>query len=124
MEGTQKDVHIAMHQSVHVCVIGTGVGDTTCTSNDIQNVSATADSIIVGFNVKVERQAAELAERLDFVQWWLQCHSLCHSTPCTGCPTTRLLRRLSELIPVHHAPKPTVEVTMTGPQWLSHRNIN
>ena len=47
---------------IAVRVIGTGVGDIT--SNDIQNVSATADSIIVGFNVKVERQAAELAERL------------------------------------------------------------
>ena len=45
-----------------VRVIGTGVGDIT--SNDIQNVSATKDSIVVGFNVKVERQAAELAERL------------------------------------------------------------
>ncbi len=47
---------------IAVRVIGTGVGDIT--SNDIQNVSATKDSIIVGFNVKVERPAAELAERL------------------------------------------------------------
>ncbi len=47
---------------IAVRVIGTGVGDVT--SNDIQNVSATADAIVVGFNVKVERQAAELAERL------------------------------------------------------------
>ncbi len=47
---------------IAVRIIGTGVGDIT--SNDIQNVSATKDSIIVGFNVKVERQAAELAERL------------------------------------------------------------
>jgi translation initiation factor IF-2 len=46
---------------IAVRVIGTGVGDIT--SNDIQNVSATKDSIIVGFNVKVERPAAELAER-------------------------------------------------------------
>ena len=47
---------------ITVRVIGTGVGDVT--SNDIQNVSATPDSIVVGFNVKVERQAAELAQRL------------------------------------------------------------
>ena len=47
---------------IAVRVIGTGVGDVT--SNDIQNVSATAEAIVVGFNVKVERQAAELAERL------------------------------------------------------------
>lgn len=49
-------------ERIIVRVIGTGVGDIT--SNDIQNVSATKDSIVVGFNVKVERQAAELAERL------------------------------------------------------------
>ena len=35
---------------ISVRVIGTGVGDIT--SNDIQNVSATKDSIVVGFNVK------------------------------------------------------------------------
>lgn len=47
---------------IAVRIIDTGVGDIT--SNDIQNVSATKNSIVVGFNVKVERQAAELAERL------------------------------------------------------------
>ncbi len=45
-----------------VRVIGKGVGDIT--TNDIQNVSATKDAIVVGFNTKVERQAADLAERL------------------------------------------------------------
>lgn len=47
---------------ITVKVIGTGVGDIT--GSDVQNVSATADSIIVGFNVKVDRQAEDLAERL------------------------------------------------------------
>lgn len=47
---------------ISVRIIDTGVGNVT--SNDIQNVSATKDAIVVGFNVKVERQAAELAERL------------------------------------------------------------
>jgi translation initiation factor IF-2 len=47
---------------ITVKVIGTGVGDIT--SSDVQNVSATSDSIIVGFNVKVERAAQDLAERL------------------------------------------------------------
>jgi translation initiation factor IF-2 len=47
---------------VTVRVIGTGVG--TITSNDVQNVSATKDSIIVGFNVKPDRMAVELANRL------------------------------------------------------------
>lgn len=49
-------------ERIMVRIIDTGVGDIT--SNDIQNVSATKNSIVVGFNVKVERQAAELAERL------------------------------------------------------------
>ena len=39
-----------------------GVGDVTVA--DVQNVSATKNAIIVGFNVKVERPAQELAERL------------------------------------------------------------
>jgi len=47
---------------IAVRIIDTGVGDITV--NDVQNVSATKDSIIVGFNVKVNRQAADLAERL------------------------------------------------------------
>lgn len=48
---------------IHVKVIDTGVGDVTV--NDVQNVSATEDAIIVGFNVKVERPAKDLAERLE-----------------------------------------------------------
>ncbi len=45
-----------------VKVIGTGVG--TISSNDVQNVSATKNAIIVGFNVKPDRSAIDLAERL------------------------------------------------------------
>lgn len=47
---------------VAVRVIDTGVGAVTAT--DVQNVSATEHAIIVGFNVKVERAAEDLAERL------------------------------------------------------------
>lgn len=47
---------------IFVKVIDAGVGDIT--ASDVQNVSATKDAIIVGFNVKVERQAEDLAERL------------------------------------------------------------
>lgn len=47
---------------IAVRVIDTGVGDIT--ANDVQNVSATKEAIIVGFNVKVERQAQDLSERL------------------------------------------------------------
>lgn len=48
---------------ITVRIIDKGVGDITV--NDVQNVSATKDAIIVGFSVKVERAAKELAERLD-----------------------------------------------------------
>lgn len=46
-----------------VRVIEASVGDITAT--DVQNVSATPNAIIVGFNVKVDRSASELAERLN-----------------------------------------------------------
>lgn len=45
-----------------VKIIGTGVG--TISANDVQTVSATKDAIIVGFNVKPDRSAIDLAERL------------------------------------------------------------
>ncbi|MFZ2253097.1 MAG: translation initiation factor IF-2 [Minisyncoccia bacterium] len=45
-----------------VRIIGTGVG--TISANDVQNVSATKNAIIVGFNVKPERAAQDIAERL------------------------------------------------------------
>ncbi len=47
---------------IAVKVINTAVGDITAA--DVQDVSATKDAIIVGFNVKVERPATDLAERL------------------------------------------------------------
>jgi translation initiation factor IF-2 len=47
---------------IAVRVIDASVGDVSV--NDVQNVSATENAIIVGFNVKVERAARDLAERL------------------------------------------------------------
>ncbi len=47
---------------ISVRIIDAAVGNVT--SSDIQNVSATQNAIIVGFNVKVERAASDLAERL------------------------------------------------------------
>ncbi len=47
---------------IAVRVIDATVGDIT--QNDVQAVSATKDAIIVGFNVKVDRAARDLAERL------------------------------------------------------------
>ena len=50
-------------ERINVRVIDTGVGDIT--ASDVQNVSASnKNAIIVGFSVKVERQAVDLAERL------------------------------------------------------------
>jgi len=55
---------LSQFTSDRICVriIDMGVG--TISANDVQNVSATGDAIIVGFNVKVDRTAADLAERL------------------------------------------------------------
>lgn len=47
---------------ISVKVIASQVGDIGV--SDVQNVSATDNAIIVGFNVKLERPAKELAERL------------------------------------------------------------
>lgn len=47
---------------ISIRVIGATVGDVSV--SDVQDVSATQNSIIVGFNVKVERAATDLAERL------------------------------------------------------------
>lgn len=63
IEAIEHELSKFTSERIQVRVIDTGVGDIT--SNDIQNVSATKDAIVVGFNVKVERQAAELAERLN-----------------------------------------------------------
>lgn len=62
IEAIEHELSKFSSERIAVKVIGTGVG--SISSNDVQNVSATKDSIIVGFNVKVERQAADLAERL------------------------------------------------------------
>jgi translation initiation factor IF-2 len=50
-------------ERIIVKVIDTGVGDIT--ASDVQNVAATPNAIIVGFNVKVGRQAKDVAERLN-----------------------------------------------------------
>jgi translation initiation factor IF-2 len=48
---------------IAIRVIEASVGDITAA--DVQNVSATENAIIVGFNVKADRSATELAERLE-----------------------------------------------------------
>lgn len=63
IDAIQHELEKFESDRIAVRVIDTGVGDINV--NDVQNVSATKDAIIVGFNVKVERPAQDLAERLD-----------------------------------------------------------
>ncbi len=62
IEAIQHELSKFESDRITVRVIGTSVGDISV--SDVQNVSATENSIIVGFNVKVERPAKDLAERL------------------------------------------------------------
>ncbi len=62
IEAIEHELSKFSSERINVRVIDTGVGDIT--ASDVQNVSATKNAIIVGFTVKVERQAADLAERL------------------------------------------------------------
>lgn len=48
---------------VQIRVVDTTIGDITQT--DVQNISATENAIIIGFNVKIDRAAEELSERLN-----------------------------------------------------------
>jgi len=62
IDAIQHELDKFTSDRINIRVIEAGVGNIT--ANDIQNVSATKEAIVVGFDVKVERQAAELAERL------------------------------------------------------------
>jgi translation initiation factor IF-2 len=63
IEAIQHELDKFESDRIAVRVIDTGVGDINV--SDVQNVSATKDAIIVGFNVKVERPAQDLADRQD-----------------------------------------------------------
>jgi translation initiation factor IF-2 len=60
IEAIQHELDKFESDRIAVRVIDTGVGDVTVA--DVQNVSATAEAIIVGFNVKIERAAQERAD--------------------------------------------------------------
>lgn len=62
LEAIQHELDKFESDRIMVKVIDATVGDIT--ANDVQNVSATSDAIIVGFNVKVERPAKDLADRI------------------------------------------------------------
>lgn len=63
LEAIQHELDKFESDRITVKVIDATVGDITAA--DVQTVSATTDAIIVGFNVKVERPAKDLAERLN-----------------------------------------------------------
>lgn len=62
LDAILHELELLKSDRLNVRVIGASVGDISGT--DVQNVSATPHAIIVGFNVKVDRNATELAERL------------------------------------------------------------
>ena len=62
VEAVEHELEKFTSDRIAIRVIDTGVGDVTAA--DVQNVSATENAIIVGFNVKVERAATDLSERL------------------------------------------------------------
>ncbi|MCA9365456.1 translation initiation factor IF-2 [Candidatus Kaiserbacteria bacterium] len=63
IEAIEHELNKFESDRIAVRVIDTGVGDISVA--DVQNVSATKDAIIVGFNVKIERPAVDLSERLN-----------------------------------------------------------
>jgi translation initiation factor IF-2 len=63
IDAIQHELDKFQSDRISVKVIDTGVGDINV--NDVQNVSATQEAIMVGFNVKVERPAQDLADRLE-----------------------------------------------------------
>lgn len=62
IDAIRHEIEKQKNDRVSARVIGAAVGGIT--ANDVQNVSATANAIILGFNVKVDRAATDLAERL------------------------------------------------------------
>jgi translation initiation factor IF-2 len=62
IEAIEHELAKLQSDRVQVRVIGKRVG--TITASDVQNIHATENAMIVGFNVPVERAAADLAERL------------------------------------------------------------
>ncbi len=62
IDAIKHELKKCVSDRIVVRVIGGGAGNVTL--SDVQNVSATKNAIIVGFNVKVDRAAQDLAERL------------------------------------------------------------
>jgi translation initiation factor IF-2 len=65
IEAIQHELDKFETDRIIVKVVATGVGDIT--AQDVQNVGATENAIVVGFNVKVDRAAEDVAERINVV---------------------------------------------------------
>lgn len=63
LEAVEHEITKFESDRIDVRVIGTDIGPVT--HNDVQFASATENAIIVGFNVAIDRNAQELAERLN-----------------------------------------------------------
>ncbi len=62
IDAIEHELALFTSDRITVRIIDTGVG--AISASDVQAVSATKDAIIVGFNVKVDREAKDLADRL------------------------------------------------------------
>lgn len=62
IDAIEHEISKLSSDRIRIEVLGRSVG--TITENDIKNIGATRNAIVVGFNVPIERQAADLAERL------------------------------------------------------------
>jgi len=62
LDAIEYELSAFVSDRISVRIINTGIGPIS--ENDVQAVSATKNAIIVGFNVKIERGATDLAERL------------------------------------------------------------
>lgn len=62
IEAIEHEIAKFSSDRIRVDILSRGVG--AITENDVKNIGATKGAIILGFNVPIERQATDLAERL------------------------------------------------------------
>ncbi len=63
IEAIEKEIKKIKHEKLIIKIINTGAGDIT--ENDIKLAGCAKNPIIIGFNVKANSKARELAERMD-----------------------------------------------------------
>ncbi|HEC30752.1 MAG TPA: hypothetical protein ENI66_01930 [Candidatus Yonathbacteria bacterium] len=62
VEAIEKEIKKIHHDNVIIKIIGSGAGDVT--ENDIKSTCGAKDTVIIGFGVKADARALELAERM------------------------------------------------------------